>query len=647
MSTTLVDINGLTIEIESSYIDRIPYLARLRINNIVEIITSYTYDKHEIMLFFELVDGYTDNFKHIRSYRTLYGILRFAKETYSLGEILGYFDEWPLIEQAHYLNAHKYVYAIYYISSSVINMKEYIVTSGYYAVSSMIKLAKKLDINMYIEACEFFSNLNIPTCFNGYDNNIKYSIKSIEEKRNSIGNNMLINPYDIPNEFTYRRTTCESWSASGITKFTPYEYGQNVLADKETLDKNLYEFTYGILTNNQILFDEPREMLPLDNIVIAGGSITKLLDANYSGNRTSDLDIFIIADTNELREKVFHQLLKWFESPNTYYAINGSVVSIYIKNITRKFQIICTNDAETPFNIINRFDLTHICWCWYNGNFLGSASAVHSLRTRTTKCHNICRLRTDRLLKALHNGYNIVKDERIDGELAPFIQVDEYGNFPITLKKKLREFYGFWYPTTTDMPAEEELEYILYHIEKDSKALICTNEASVVSTNYIIGGNFDSEYISTLFSLFNPMIITNTYKSKTHVPMCCTNGIIQLSTDKMRITRLSANEPAYIVVDGLSNQFKEFCRLMDTTVYHIFKITDVVSGLVCNDELIWGIPKHSVARAGFIRSAESNHLTFADIAPGDIISITFTVQMILKPGCEKVEFRPVRIIKHI
>ena len=138
-----------------------------------------------------------------------------------------------------------------------------------------------------------------------------------------------------------------------------------------------------------------------------------MLSTEYNAkvSMPSDLEMFIIGDTVDSMLLTVTKLMDWFAANTggkqlTYYSVNQSVVSIYIVDVNRKFQIISTN-SKTPYDVINRFDMSHCQCSYYDRKVSGPTSACLSMCNKLSYLKNISNPRVIRFIKTLYNGYDI------------------------------------------------------------------------------------------------------------------------------------------------------------------------------------------------------------------------------------------------
>jgi hypothetical protein len=514
----------------------------------------------------------------------------------------------------------------------------------------------KTDSELYVEIISFFANYKFETCFTENNELVQLKLKELNLIRCTNWELFLINPHDsnINGYFTHIPDQVETWDCSNLSVVKPPSLFGDVIVDYETATDRFDDFTYSLINK------EPGDdiKLPIDNCVFAGGSINKILSSNYEAKnaRQSDCDIFIIAETYKDRSDAYEKILAWFNSAGkTYYAVRGSVTSIYIKNIPRKFQII-TNDGTNPLDVIGRFDMTHIQWCMYKGKFYGTPEACSSMRSKVSYIHNMKRLRPLRLIKTLHCGYSIHKNNTIIDEHIDITEIVNNPKSPQT-QKMLRELYHWYYPRDEpNLDGEDEHQHILSMIELDSKATTITDDIDVANNSVVINGSFDSDYESMSYTTFNAGFVnTMINRNIDEFPLRTIHGTVKLVTKVIKLSKVLADESNINLITGpVDDEFAEFCRQIEGPVIRLFTHRRLDNKLLNdNSQVVFKLPqwkvKHYAAKG---KSCLINQRGAAldiseDLKCGDSVQIIFLIIISRKNISTHVELKPVKIIKHL
>lgn len=199
---------------------------------------------------------------------------------------------------------------------------------------------------------------------------------------------------------------------------------------KVEIDKNkLDEFSEGLLNN-----------LKYDNLIIAGGSISKLylnLKTNNILYKNSDIDIYLYG-TKVDKIKTLKYLLKFFKY--TVLIPYNNVFTLYFRGKTRQVQIICGNFNNVN-DIITNFDYSHLEIFYDGKDFIASKNCFENLQNETTKFNPSANTNEFRLYKTLLLGLNITNcNEEQENNFQNILENEIY-------KKKIHDIY---YPKLND-----------------------------------------------------------------------------------------------------------------------------------------------------------------------------------------------------
>ncbi len=566
----------------------------------------------------------------------------------------------------------EYLYLIHLENEDLVDFKKFFRLHKS-PFESVMKVATMPEIrsnpSVYIEMLLFFKNYNFNVCFADNNNGVQERILALTKARESIWETFLINPHAefMTEYFKFIPTHYTVWDCKDISVIkTPEPLGPTI-APFDIAKQRMHEFTFG-------MFDKPLNSevvtpFPFSNVLFAGGAAAKILaaDYNHKNARQSDVDLFVFAKTHADRSRIFEEIINWFKTygmntpgveiqpATTYYALRGSVTTIYVKNIARKFQVISIN-CSTPLDVIGRFDLSHIQWCVWNGQFFGTPEGCKAIRERVTRFGNTHRLKTERLIKALHCGYSIYQEQEI---LDNHIDITKLIEDPssMQLQKLIRDLYGWYYPqSSADMDPEEERQHILCMIEKDSKATIVSENPIDVLNNVTIGGNFENDYESVLFSTFNAGIIENRVQGRRvqKVLLRSKMGAIRLTTSVLKVVKIINSETGIdIKVRPDGEEFRDFCALLEGNVFALFRPGGVTKKILNDDgEMKFSIPRYrldlqNTRGISCLRSQRGESLNIEeDLREGDEIQVLFLIEMLMFPDERSVDLKPVKFVKY-
>ncbi len=545
----------------------------------------------------------------------------------------------------------EYLYLIWNLHEDLVDFPKFFRYGR--GIMESVSKAKELDDlksqpNLWMEMLRFFKSYDYSTCFKENNDKIHANIQTLNKERDRSWEIFLVDPHEdfLTEFFNHSPVSADIWACAGISVIKVPSIGETTIATKEVVKQRFSTFTHGKIT----------ESFPYENVVFAGGAIAKMVAADFQmkNARQSDVDMFIIGKTNEERAKAFESVIKWFSGPNTFYALRGSVATIYIKDVNRKFQIISMNNTN-PYEVISRFDLTHIQWCSWRGQFLGTPEACFAMKEKLTRFNNIGRLKTNRLVKALHCGYDIEKNDTIAEK---FIDITELILTPNSLQMQqiILSFHGFYYPRTeADMDSEEEKSYILSMIMKDSDASTVSADPAYIVNNVVIGGNFENDYESVLFNTFNADQVANRVQRAAlkQVSVRSKFGVIKLTTAMLSVVKVVVLDTGLEITARCDDQaFLDFCAMLENTVFRLFRQQEVTRKLLDGNLLKITIPKYKLDRqivrgVSCLRTQRGRALDIEeDLKPDDVFQMLFSMLIVMDNEDRAVTLIPIKFVKY-
>lgn len=577
-------------------------------------------------------------------------------------KIIDAFESYLASEQYVTLNDHQVLYKLHLLLPECVDFPRFFRETDDMAVKiTDIITQTHLPSVEYIEMLLFFKNYDFSRCFPGNSDEIQNQIAMMNKARDSIGQKVfLISPHAHMSYFEYTPVDVPAWKCESVSIQKPITVGQCMLATREQFDRCLHEFTAGIFQKSPN--PAVTTPFPFENVVFSGGLLSKMISADSAIGRAkqADVDLFIHAKNFTERTKIFDSILEWFDTsktanPRTYYAVIGSVVSIYMVGIDRKFQIIAGNSTDA-YGCISKFDMTHVQWI-YNGQLMAIPDACKALRERLSYIRNIPRLKMERIIKGMYSGFDIAKP---DWDMTGDIDIDILLNEPdrLQLKKIIRGFHGFYYPTEYVAETENELadmrEHISANIEKDSNATLVTMNPLEVANNVTIGGDFETTYESTLFTQFNKKMLSikRNFGNK-RFPLRTKFGTLRMSTKLMKVQSVTADEGNYTISFIAPLDFKAFCELLDTEILNLYRQGAPTTKLIGAD----GIIRFTLTRAQLGMHLEKGYTCLQsqrgeplnieeDLLSGDDVKVMFTITVSLRWNDLRMIINPIKFIKH-
>lgn len=244
-----------------------------------------------------------------------------------------------------------------------------------------------------------------------------------------------------------------------LIRQSPFTMGDRIFQDSKSFNRDFMAFSFGI----------PQLITKFwKNIIISGGSVAKLINtalAQKPVQPNSDLDIFIFGKTLEERKAACEYLVNDVFEKNfpgkCWYTIKRAVMTVTITGIPRQFQIVCTS-AQTEYQIVNNFDMTHVQYYYQDGRVLATPDAIlsHMFMTTLIKKNSIF---ASRVYKSLMDGFKMIFPKVYNifiwnGEKSEKFKFSEIDKLTLdhlkTCKNTISESKKYFHPTT-DAQAEE------------------------------------------------------------------------------------------------------------------------------------------------------------------------------------------------
>jgi hypothetical protein len=158
-----------------------------------------------------------------------------------------------------------------------------------------------------------------------------------------------------------------------------FNIGDKILTPQSQFNDVFKKFTYGLC-----------EILPWENnnIIFSGGCLYDILTNNVTNiDKLIDIDIFIYGKNVDNKKKTIKQIIDNVKSKFEIYVAhtveNSSIINIFVKDIPRILQLVCVN-YETPTDIIDNFDCTHLKSYYCNKNIYSSSDCIDSIMKQHT-----------------------------------------------------------------------------------------------------------------------------------------------------------------------------------------------------------------------------------------------------------------------
>ncbi len=446
-----------------------------------------------------------------------------------------------------------------------------------------------------------------------------------------------INPHELNLEFIgHAEAAC--WKSDLIaqhySEITPKHPGEPVLAPIDDILKRYEKFS-GVNVDMM-------KKLPT-GVVFAGGSVAGVIGDTYYpfSLRAADIDMFIYGIDGAERSRIFSELVDWFiefaGERRCWYAVTGSVVSVYIVGLPRKFQIISV-DACYMYDVIGRFDLSHIQFMLVpqTGTIWCTAGAVDALTTGLSRANNTLRIRMERMLKALIRGWDLAHKNLI----GIFDITDMVQNYTSADTGKLISKINSVSKVTYDEDLTDNQNRIaqINIIQLDYPHAFITTDPMAAKTATVTSGNFAMNYTPRDFGELEAAV-----GNVIHIPKrtCCSltdmhtkrHLVIKITAVKKFLTHPNGNYELTVTPD--TKEVREGLQLIDkmvskfsngkATTKPIIDGGDVVLSITADQ--IETVMKHS---KDLIVTFKDTPLTFDDLPNGVEMQIFCTVSIITR-----------------
>lgn len=338
----------------------------------------------------------------------------------------------------------------------------------------------------------------------------------------SINNNILFNYFDFKEILKYRKPD-ENKIYYSQSSFQKNDYLSQFYSILE-LKKYLFELSFGILDND---FD-------WSNILMAGGIL-------LHPTKKSDIDLWIYGADYDIKKKKIDYCLNYFKEKSVgktiYFLKNKNLISIYITDVPRNFQIICANFVN-KFDVIKNFDFDCLHTIYDGENLLTTYECIKSLIFQTIfkiywkpKKYRLCKL----YLKGFSFSKKIIRLK------FPELNGTDFIDYLTKLVESNQSSSKFYYPTNGSI--HENIEKIKKIFEFEI-VTIDSNEI-IVDKNYNL---YDLHLHDTNMN-FSLKKLDDKYIY--HYPVEIKNNIYQSEVKKNLIFLSLQNYP------NLSNLFTE------------------------------------------------------------------------------------------
>jgi len=499
--------------------------------------------------------------------------------------------------------------------------------------------------SVYVDALDYYMNYPIHDVYMTGDQQTLERVKQLACCRDMYDEYMMINPYDIQSYFDYDPTvrgTCDIWKCDNVNMNGSSKNGESNIVPYDVAVERMKNFSCGWIN----------ETFALKGALPAGGAIMRILNVNYNSvlNKQSDIDIFIHGENPQEQYESLKGVLEYFETPKTLYAVKSSLCTVYIMDVTRKFQIV-SSDHKNMYRILSKFDMSHVQWAYFGGKFYGTPAACKSLRTYVSTPVCIHKIRANRLIKTLCLGFDILKTHELKARCDISDLIADKNN--IRVRNLIKDLHKYYYPMTDkDLSLEDQMTHIKAMIGDDAGCSNIVNSVSSCLNSMQIGGSFEGGYDLMQYSSFDIMNVENKNVGGRNITLMCKHGPISTISDVCEVIDVICGESISVKL-RIPELFQEFLtRMLDGVVYSQFVNTAATKKICQDDTITLIIPHYKYAnqqQTGFslMKNQRGEPLDIQeDLNSGDRIQFMFKIVVVNMRTERCIKLDVTKIFKH-
>jgi len=602
----------------------------------------------------------------LSSHHDVYTFLRLADEFgMDRTTVLKAFNGWTAALNWMSLGHCEYMYPVYNAQPTLVDYGRYFreSTDPFAFIKSAVGM-RDVDGSVMVESLVFYQTYVFNGVFEGADDITRDKIGVLRECRKDAFNNALIDPYmpSLNSYFRYAPDTEDLWKCEGISSVPRPQAGSPTIAPHADVVQRLNEYTLGWLDKSPNP-EYAGKAFPWENVALAGGFTMQLLDVQFNPKKSSDIDLFVYGKSAEDRARAFETIVHWFHTDQTIYAEKGSVMTVYIVGVNRKFQVINTNN-KSIWDIIGRFDMSHIQWAMYNDGtwrIRGTPNAIKSQRDFISRFGCIDRIRAERIVKALYRGRDVEKNvEVIQNHIDISDLIRDVNN--TNLKAIVRGFHQYYYPsyqgdpkTMTIAELDEQRQHMEGMIAQDSKCQLVTRDPAKAINDIVLNGNFTTDYEAMAFTTFNVASVVHQGVARRNIktPVKDRSGIIRLLSGEMTVVSIVNNDNGIELKCRVADpMFTQHIDTLERIVFRVYNNNAVTQHIIGGDGLVrlflsrFTIDLQTSRGHTLLRSKKGEYLTIEeDLNIDDTIQFVYGMEVNCNTESRFIELRALKIIK--
>lgn len=552
------------------------------------------------------------------------------------------------------LGAPEYMYSVWNMSETLVDFNKWFreAVDPYEVIGAMLQAPTgAFDAETLINALQYYTDFNLASIFEEGDEKTRNRLAMLRDARRLALNVALVDPYTLGDYFRFTPSPLEVWSCTGISSAPRFANGDATIASPDQFKANFRDFTKGLLDvspNPELRGKE----FPWANVAVCGGGALQMLNAKYAPKRSSDVDLFIYGKSFEEKSEAFKNVMEWFRSDKTIYAMIGSVMTVYVLDIDRKFQIVNTNN-KSIYEVIGRFDLSHIQHAIRKEDgalrVYSTAAACMALRDHVARFVCVDRARTDRIIKALYMGWDVYKEKRIVDEVVDITQLITPPDNQ-NLRRELLKFQQYFHPKS-DMEASHIEGMILL----DAKATFVTRDINFAINNIVLNGNFTTDYEAMMFTNFNDGALVHQGVARRHfrTQLKDRSGAVRLMSGELKVTGIIHGEDkTEIICECHDPLFIEHVNRLERNTYRQFSNQPVTVHMFDQNGKMQlfidraRIDMQTTRGTTILKAKKGKNLNLdEDLFDGDTIQMIYTIVAEATGDARFMKLQPWRLIK--
>lgn len=154
------------------------------------------------------------------------------------------------------------------------------------------------------------------------------------------------------------------------------------------------------------------------NVILAGGYLYGMIDNIHESILPgSDIDLFVYGADPEIIKGKTEYILSYFSKHNSYYVVNGSVITLIIPDLPYDIQIVSYNCPD-PLSVMKKIDYNYVKMFFDGVNIFCTFNCLMAIKYKIAIYENISNAKLDdtRLYKTIIKGLRLMYDSDVQSE---------------------------------------------------------------------------------------------------------------------------------------------------------------------------------------------------------------------------------------